>query len=113
MSNYVERVARGVLWLDHMHDGWREKVDLSTLNLTDPWKCILGQVSGTSYWDAQCNMIGSADMAADMGFNVFEDELYEDNCKYDDGEIEEEEYQLLTAWPYAHMENEWHKVLSA
>jgi hypothetical protein len=37
-------VAAGAAWLDQVAPGWERKVDLSVLDLTDPFQCICGQV---------------------------------------------------------------------
>lgn len=92
MNEYAERVARGVLWLDHMHEGWRDKVSLSTFSLYGTWDCV---------------------HAADMGFNIFEDETDGAYDQYGTGEIGYDEYESLSMWPYVHLENEWRKVLAA
>lgn len=75
MTDTMEaRVARGILWLDHMHEGWRDKVDLDTFDISDSRHCILGQVFGY-YSDAMTNEIHSDyemadDMARMMGFDI-------------------------------------------
>jgi len=38
-------VAAGAAWLDAVAPGWERKVDLSTLDLEDPYQCICGQVA--------------------------------------------------------------------
>lgn len=112
MNQYAERVARGVLWLDHMHDGWRDDVEIDSLNLFSGEYCILAQVANSSYWSAVSNMIGSTHQAAEMGFNPFGSELDEVNQPYWDGEITDEQRDAQIAWLYAHLENEWRTVLS-
>lgn len=95
MSDYADRVARGVLWLDHMHDGWREKIDLSKFDISSPYRCILGQIFG-SFWAGQGLLLHG--QTCDMGFDAYGDEYY--------GFSDLQEI-------YAYLENEWRKVLAA
>jgi hypothetical protein len=44
MSKYTERVKRGAALLDKVRPGWRNTIDLSTLDLSSGCLCILGQV---------------------------------------------------------------------
>jgi hypothetical protein len=39
-----ERVARGTWWLDHVRPGWRDALELGTLDLSHGGHCVLGQV---------------------------------------------------------------------
>jgi hypothetical protein len=39
-----ERVARGTRWLDEVSPGWRDALELRTLNLKHGGHCVLGQV---------------------------------------------------------------------
>lgn len=40
-----QRVRRGAAWLDdHGPDGWRDFIDLRTLDVDDAENCVLGQV---------------------------------------------------------------------
>lgn len=41
----AERVASGADWLDRYYYGWRDNVDLSTLNVADPLRCVLAQMA--------------------------------------------------------------------
>lgn len=43
-----ERVANGAAWLDKVNPGWEHKIDLSTLELKNSCRCILGQVVAAS-----------------------------------------------------------------
>jgi hypothetical protein len=43
----LERVKRGLKWLEETHGtGWEDKIDLKTLNLRCGETCVLGQVYG-------------------------------------------------------------------
>ena len=43
---YENRIERGAAWLDEHHPGWRDKVNVDTLDLSDCTMCVLGQLSG-------------------------------------------------------------------
>lgn len=45
------RVGRGAEWLDEQLIGWRAKINLRNFDMTNPCRCVLGQVFG-NYWDA-------------------------------------------------------------
>ena len=47
------RVGRGADWLDRQvfTYGWRSKINLRNFDMTNPCRCVLGQVFG-NYWDA-------------------------------------------------------------
>lgn len=47
-----DAVARGMALLDEKVPGWRKRIDLSTLDLSDPSFCIAGQLN---CW----NLVGS------------------------------------------------------
>lgn len=40
----AEKVRLAVLWLDEHHKGWHRKINLATLCLPDPRRCIGGQM---------------------------------------------------------------------
>src|SRR5437868_296234 len=45
MNNpHTEKVLRGAALLDREHPGWRDKIDLALLDLSDRCSCILGQI---------------------------------------------------------------------
>jgi len=46
METPQERIARGAAWLDATVPNWIDRIDLQTLNLWSPWRCVLGQVFG-------------------------------------------------------------------
>lgn len=39
-------VARGIAWLDEEVPGWRDRINLGTLNVGELRNCVLGQVFG-------------------------------------------------------------------
>ena len=41
-----ERVTKGHQWLDQNYPGWKEKIDLDTLELSSCLNCVLGQLYG-------------------------------------------------------------------
>ncbi len=46
MTSIVERVEAGARWLDGHRPGWVDRIDLDTLDLGDPCRCVLGQEFG-------------------------------------------------------------------
>jgi hypothetical protein len=47
-----DRIATGVLFLDSTQPGWRDKIDILKLDLSEPRSCVLGQLfdgQGISY----------------------------------------------------------------
>lgn len=42
----TERVQAGINWLDDHRPDWRSMIDLESLDLANPWACVLGQVAG-------------------------------------------------------------------
>jgi hypothetical protein len=44
MNDIADRVARGAAWLDEKYPAWFEGMDLSTLDLGNCTRCVLGQV---------------------------------------------------------------------
>jgi hypothetical protein len=63
------RVLRGVVYLDERSRGWRSRVDLDRLDVSDPHRDPLGQAYGC-YWQA-CRELGITSwMAAQMGLWV-------------------------------------------
>ena len=108
MFTIAERVQNGIDLLDAKKPGWRELIDVDSLDLNNKCDCILGQQDwpvSTSIYDAfECGMISlelGLIQAENLGFYVL-DALnlgvlpLED---YDDGECEPTEvcvYRLLT-----------------
>ena len=39
-----ERIDNGIRWLNENFPGWRNRIDINTLQLADPFRCICGQV---------------------------------------------------------------------
>lgn len=73
MTTIDERVAAGAAWLDEHRPGWWQRINLDTLDLGDPCKCVLGQEYGQfgnapdEMWDHGSNA-HRRDRA--MGFNA-------------------------------------------
>jgi hypothetical protein len=110
MSTITERVAAGAAWLDANRPGWVERIDLDTLDLGDPCRCVLGQDFAadsqgyTSGFDAGLVAVTDGGLtedgyrhAADAGFYAVAD--LSDNDDDDDGFRMNKEYRELTdAW---------------
>lgn len=87
------RVGRGAEWLDRqpVADEWRSRINLRNFDMTNPCRCVLGQVFG-NYWDAveelapqdergHVDQDGVHNWEVDRGFNLPEDE--EDDSDWD------------------------------
>ena len=46
MTKTQERVQRGIAFLDRNAPGWRDKIDLATLDLVNCKRCVIGQIFG-------------------------------------------------------------------
>lgn len=113
METYSEAVARGVEWLDAQDADWREKIDVEKLDIANVNWCILGQVFG-GYWSAiDYKLGGNYGRAEILGFNVSSEKLNNAFDEYNCGHIDFETYEFAKELEYAHLENEWRKVLAA
>lgn len=64
-----ERVARGADWFDlNQPKGWDAKIDEKTLDVADPFKCPLGQVTGREYMIAQQDHNLTVEQCRQFGF---------------------------------------------
>jgi hypothetical protein len=79
MATIAERVARGAAYLDEREPGWDERIDLETLDLYAPCRCVLGQLAtDLNRWgDVRARfglraawMTDSRPTADALGFNV-------------------------------------------
>lgn len=80
MTTIAERVEAGARWLDANRPGWVQRINLDTLDITDPCGCIIGQVYG-DYWRGPDELFTVTDVeervaawcadepARDLGFN--------------------------------------------
>lgn len=66
---FKQKILRGAKLLDKTEPGWRERIDLSTLDLSDDKFCVLGQLHG-SYWDSYLYMKYDTDYIETCGFTV-------------------------------------------
>jgi len=46
MTTIDDRVSAGAAWLDEHRPGWWQRINLETLDLGDPCRCVLGQEYG-------------------------------------------------------------------
>lgn len=83
-----ERVRRGIALLDKKGpENWRTNIDLSDLDLKDPWDCVLGKVYGT--FSAGVLALGIGSLASRYGFNVYESTNWHyHDAEYDALEVE-------------------------
>jgi len=71
VSSISERVAAGAAWLDEHRPGWVDRIDLETLNLGDPCRCLLAQDFGEHFSDAVLAAgLGQGLSPSAIGFNV-------------------------------------------
>jgi hypothetical protein len=71
MTTIDLRVAAGAAWLDANRPGWWQRINLATLDLGDPCRCVLGQLFG-DYAEAPVGARFTdtdAYVAIDQGFN--------------------------------------------
>ena len=96
------RVACGVALLDEKLPGWVERIDLDTLNLASPCRCILGQT-----WDLPVGVDYTAFALHADALDIDGDEevAYGFNAGGEDWFEDEGEYDALTA--------EWKRVILA
>lgn len=60
---YDARVAAGVAYLDEAVAGWRERIDMDTLDLRSGLNCVLAQVYGRDFYDVRSAIEDSVDRA--------------------------------------------------
>ncbi len=81
MNPYIENVKRGAVLLDKERPGWRDEINLSTLDLADGCFCILGQVFG--YY-------------SDGVWAVFDVDPSDDDCFVEAG-VSTEDFQVVVS----------------
>lgn len=108
------RVKKGATELDAVYGSdWRNKIDLSLLDMSSPTQCVLGQVYGSySVGLAKLNVSSYNNDAQDYGFTTLESGDY-GNVKinaawlrflsYKDGEVVEAD-GWSAAWPFIRIE---------
>lgn len=80
-----ENIDRGIEFLDKHFDGWLDKIDINTLNITSCKNCVMGQLIG-DYFDTE-NYIH-----CDIGDTDFEFDGYSLGFSYEDG------WELTKLW---------------
>jgi hypothetical protein len=63
MTDIKQAVQEGISVLDQHRPGWRDRIDLGTLDLENCYRCVLGQVEG-SYVDGR-KILAALDGASD------------------------------------------------
>lgn len=69
------RVVRGTELLDERMPGWAERIDLETLRLSSPCKCICGQIGGG--YAKGMERLGHPDNGDGRSFGFFCDDFSE------------------------------------
>lgn len=85
MGELRTAVDKGAAWLDRVKPGWREMIDIGSLQMDRCDRCILGQLYG-DYFDAiyTSPTLGSKDSACRHGFQAEGDStLYADEYHSD------------------------------
>jgi len=67
MTTIQARVQAGAAWLDENRPGWIDRIDLATLDLGDPCRCVLGQEYGD--WDEAPDALTEQPESSDLGFD--------------------------------------------
>lgn len=100
------RVARGVDWLDENVPDWAERVEVKTLEMASPCRCVLGQVFSAANTYDKTHHIGDPtgyDLGLDLAYDQdpveFTSKWAEDRGF--DGETDAEFAALGIAWTKA------------
>ena len=97
MTTIAERAARGAALLDEHKPGWWERIDLDTLALESPCRCILGQLWSAEHpddpYEIALDELDLHDKDEDFGFDKYS------------GPGSWSEYALLT--------DAWHALIEA
>lgn len=76
-----ERVQRGIALLDERGPkDWRRRVDVATLDVCNPWRCVIGQVYGG--YASGLAVLELVEPGEDYGFDCRRDEAAELNAAW-------------------------------
>lgn len=107
MSDVVDRVARGAAWLDEKYPAWFEGIDLSTLDLGNCTRCVLGQVyTGVIPAAEQGQVLAQA--IAQVTAGCTDTEAWEHEYREEVGLGSMGGYQILTDFHELPEEGMWH-----
>jgi hypothetical protein len=82
----VQKVAKGAAYLDGIRPGWRDVINLDTLNIASCEQCIIGQLDG-AYIKNEEKYFSLPEQAEELGFAIRVPELLKEG------------YEILTkAW---------------
>lgn len=71
--DYTDKIDRGVAYLNEAHTDWFLRcVDLDSLDMANPWRCILGKLHG-HFGEYLVDHDKSIGWAAEHGFTTFTD----------------------------------------
>lgn len=82
------QIAAGIAELDQRLPGWREVLAESTLDMGDPYRCVLGQIGAAKDWGsfgssarhlgfADDDGVLDSDLLIEFGFLVLNGETYD------------------------------------
>lgn len=102
--DHAARVAKGAALLDAKRPGWERELDLSTLDISDPCRCVTAQLSGINNFKEGQLQLGLNNAAYTAhGFNV------DDTCDCCRPEDLPEGYDQTEA--YATLNTLWREVI--
>lgn len=108
-----EAIAKGIAYLNENEPGWLSAIDLETLDMHDPYKDIIAQITGRNYRHYFEQHFVSDDEAVELGFYLHGKKAHtswsmpqeEIDRRWQQAEKEEaEEHAALTA--------EWKKAIA-
>jgi hypothetical protein len=71
MTTIDDRVAAGAAWLDANRPGWWQRINLDTLDLGDPCRCVLGQEYG-DFADGPEELVDDTKSVVANGFDALD-----------------------------------------
>lgn len=104
----VNRVERGVSWLDAHVPDWIDKVEVIELQMADPCRCILGQVFGDEA-DPEPYGYSGFDIGLDKAYETDPDGLDESAT----GWAVDHGFDADIDWEYSALAEEWSGVIEA
>lgn len=97
MSNFEERVSRGIALLNEKRPQWKESINMEKLDLQSCYRCIIGQLFGC-YTESALRSLGTnIDSCWHYGFSLKRSELY----------------GMYVGKSFAELTNEWIKQIQA
>jgi len=67
----IEKVQKGIAWLDENYPDWRDKMDWSEFSLWNTHCCVIGQLYGDYFVEVSEDGRLSYGQALELGFDAF------------------------------------------